>query len=151
MTTLYALLNRDAKAWWYHKQLRERGQTEEARKRERDSIKSDVDTLRKCIADGGYASIGRGGWGIHYHNGTLSGYGGIDSPEMQACLMLGIPIVNTRDADISVAYLACKMPIIAVGKAPDAPPWHGMSYAPLDYVFGKLSEAGALVYNWPKH
>ena len=44
-TTLLKLLRSDARGWWYHRQLRERGQTAEAIKLEHQSIRSSLRTL----------------------------------------------------------------------------------------------------------
>ena len=43
---VYRLLNADAQEWWYHQKLRAAGQAEEARKRERQSIRSAASQLR---------------------------------------------------------------------------------------------------------
>lgn len=118
MATIYSLLNKHTKNWWYHAKLRKEGNIQEARKRERQSIKDDIKTLRDCLkSPGGYASVGRGGWSVHYSNewgkGTLQGYGGMNEAMIQCCLKLGIPVVNTRDCDLEVAYNACKLPLVA--------------------------------------
>ena len=158
--SIYALLNKHTKSWWYHKQLRERGEAVEARKRERQSILDTVRTLRAALASpGGYAHVGRGGWSVHYAGagmtGSLQHYGGMEQPTIQCCLRLGLPIVNTLDCDIDVAYAACKLPMVAVDGKADSPaaepgkkPWHGMNYAPRAYVFAEYVRIGALIYNW---
>ncbi len=46
-------LRAETRAWWYHKALRERGETKEAGERERASIRSNLDTLRKTLGTTG--------------------------------------------------------------------------------------------------
>ena len=77
---IYRLLDQDARAWWYFKQLRRRGMRKEARKQERASIRSHVKDIREALANDGYFTQGRGGWALHIRDGkTLSGYGCDDS------------------------------------------------------------------------
>lgn len=92
------LLNRKAKAWWYHRQLREYGNIAEARRGEHRSLRDTVRTLRDGLRNGGFITIGRGGWSFHYAEGcTLSGYGGDEDDEtIQAAIALGIPVCDSR-------------------------------------------------------
>ena len=55
---VYSVLNQDAKRWWYNIKLRREGRTEEARKRERDSIRDDVLRLRSAQNGGGFGLVG---------------------------------------------------------------------------------------------
>ena len=155
MKTLYALLNKDAKSWWYHAQLRDRGQVEEARRRERESIRSTINSLRKCLAaPGGYMSVGRGGWTLHYGRGSsVQGYGRMDALDVQAAKLVGVPIINSLTIDDNTIYDVISLPMVAVDGNPDDPwdgdkPYGSMSYAPLEYVAAKYRELGAELHNF---
>ena len=52
-------LRTETRAWWAHVALRQRGEIEEAASRERQSIRSHLDIIRKTMAsDGAYTSTG---------------------------------------------------------------------------------------------
>ena len=51
--TIYALLDHNARRWWYHIELRKRGKVAEARRRERQSIRENVRTLHQALENGG--------------------------------------------------------------------------------------------------
>lgn len=59
--SVFRALRSDAREWWYHKDLRKRGQISEARQREHDSLRSNVRSLRQAIANGSFLTIGRTG------------------------------------------------------------------------------------------
>ena len=79
-------------------------------------------------------------------NATLSGYGGLDAPMPQACLMLGIPVLDTTAISDNLIMQSISFPMATNGQ-PDESPWGSMSYAPLDYVAGLYAAIGATVYN----
>ena len=45
-TAILTLLRHDARAWWYHAKLRTEGRTDEAQRKERESIRHAVEVLR---------------------------------------------------------------------------------------------------------
>lgn len=95
---IYRLLNREAKAWWYHAQLRASGDTAEARKRERASILDHTRMLRAAVL----CRVTRNGWSIETaeagQSSTVTGYGDETAAMVQACLHLGVPTIDTRTA-----------------------------------------------------
>lgn len=144
--TLYALLNRHAKAWWYHAELRATGHRIEARKRERDSIRSDINLLRAVLAvPGGHCGLGRGGASLYAKDRTLSG--GANDYYREVARLLGIPLIDSTTVPDKAIWETVSFPMVAVGRAPDPGPWHGFSYAPLDYVAGLYLALGATVEN----
>lgn len=144
--SLYADLNADAKAWWYHKDLRKAGNHKEARKRERNSILSSVQHLRSVKL----MVIGRGGWTLHLGpHDTVSGYGN-GFPYVDYCKCKGIPVINSLSVPEDKIYsVAFRAPLFAIGRAPDPEPWNGLSYAPISYVAKLYKDAGAEVWNIP--
>lgn len=86
------LLFQKARRWWYHQELRERGQIAEARRRERQSVRNNVERL----AEARVLHIGRGGWCL-YRDGRarLEGYGGADDLFVQAAICAGVPSFDT--------------------------------------------------------
>lgn len=95
---------------------------------------------------GGYLSIGRGGFTLHFGRSRLGGY---DCDRIkQLCIAAGLPVIDSRLAPIElVIKLSCSGPMIAVDCDPDPRPWHAMSYAPLGVVAAAYRRAGAEVFN----
>lgn len=102
---------------------------------------------RALATAGGYLSIGRGGFSLHFGRGAhLSGY---DCETVKAaCIAAGLPVIDSRMVDFAaVARLAVNGPMIAVGEPPSPPPFHAFSYAPLGVVAAAYRTAGAEVWN----
>jgi len=148
MPSLYNLLDTKARLWWYNIELRGRGNVDEARKRERASIRQSIRVLRQALANGGYCQVGRGGWVLYYTERLwLEHCGGINAEMVQACIKVGVPVINTltiSDRDISETI---GLSMIHLGKCGN-PPYNSMSYAPLAYVLPLYRALGATIYNW---
>ncbi len=143
---LYEILDREARRWWYHVRLREEGKVAEARRRERASIRSSMDRLRETLAGGGYLAIGRGGWTLYVSdNRTVSHYGGIDAPTPQACLLLGIPILDSTTIPDDRLLDLIRLPMVGIQRR-DPRPWGAMSCAPFGYVAARQVALGATLY-----
>lgn len=140
------LLEKNAKDWWYHKELRRQGKVEEAQKRERMSTRSILKDLKDAKANDGWCSVGRGGWTLHPRSGvTVSNYVGMDSCYPRACIMMGIPVIDSTtipDSEISQSIL---FPMAAIN--PDLPPWGSCSYAPVAVVAALYAAIGATLYH----
>ncbi len=143
MTSAYTLINTDCKAWWYHKDLRERNQHVEARKRERVSIKSTVRTFREAQKySAAYMSVGRGGMTFNYSpNARISG-GNIPF-YITMCHKFNIPVIDTRTIPDDKIVQTIKIPLIS--NTPDNPPYSWISYAPMEYVLARYRELGATI------
>lgn len=121
MTTVYSLLDGSTRSWWYHAKLRKEGRIAEARKRERQSIRNTVSMLRDALANGGYVRVAPFGTSIHYRDGaTASGYLGMDDPTVKACLLVGIPVIDTTTIpeDRRVKF-AVSEPMASMTEEPD--------------------------------
>lgn len=148
MPSLYSLLDTKARLWWHNKELRAKGNIEEARKQERASIRDSIRILRQALANGGYCQVGRGGWTLYYkEHSTLSHYGGINAEMVQACILVGIPVIDTMTISEQDIAKTIRLPMIHLGKC-DNPPYGSMSHAPLAYVLPLYRELGATIYNW---
>jgi len=108
-----------------------------------------TDIAAALATPGGYLSIGRGGFPLHYRDGaTLSGYG-CEAIKSQ-CIAAGLPIIDSRCVAFDVVVqLTLQGPLVAVGREPEPAPWHGLSYAPLHAVAIRYAAAGAEVWNIP--
>jgi hypothetical protein len=96
MSKLYSLLNKDTKDWWYHAELRRLGQAQEARRLERQSIRSSVKSIRQALTAKTSLTIYEHGWVLDLGpNATLSGHY-VKRPFLEACKYCGIPIVNKQ-------------------------------------------------------
>jgi len=79
---------------------------------------------------------------------TLQGYGGIKAAIPQCALKLGIPVIDSTVIDDDRIYDTLRFPMAVCRTAtPDDPPYHGLSYAPLEYVAKLYKELGADVHN----
>ncbi len=87
------LLFQKARAWWYHRRLREQGQVEEARKREKQSVRE----YAACIEKATVLHIGyEGRWTLYRRDGgSLSGRGGASDWFVRAALCAGVPAFDT--------------------------------------------------------
>lgn len=94
---IYKLLNREAKNWWYFRQLRQQGNDKEARKRERQSILNAVKTLRNAKR----LELRGARWSIQQTNSWLTGYYNADNETHYEIIAerLGLPIIDTRNVD----------------------------------------------------
>ena len=151
-TQLYGILNGDAKAWWYHAKLRRDGNVIEARRRERQSILDKVASLREALDNGGFLSIGRGGWSLNMsRHHRLIGYDtSVSFPIARACLLLGIPILDSTTIPDERILETIRMPMAVPEREADAEPgggYHGLSYAPFPVVARMYAGLGATVYN----
>ena len=149
---LYAALDSEARRWWYHRQLRDQGQTAEARDRERQSIRRALKTWRSVLAvEGGHVSVGLGGHTVHYAEGaTLSGYDNMQTPngDPQIAVRLGVPVIDTTTTRRGEAMAsAWKSPMVAVGRDPDAEPG-ALNFRPLAEVAAFKAQHGATLYNF---
>ena len=143
---LYRILNWDARRWWYHVELRRQGQFAEARRRERRSIRNTLADLREALKGGGYLAIGRGGWTLYISdNRRVEHYGGIAEPTPQACLHLGIPILDSTTIPDDRLVDLIRLPMVGIQRR-DARPWGSLSFAPFGYVAARQVALGATLY-----
>ena len=108
---------------------------------------------RHCRRSGdaeGHLSLGRGGFILHYGYGAmLSGYD-FDAIKTQS-IAAGLPVIDSRCVAFDVVVqLTLGGPLVAVGRAPEPAPWHGLSYAPLHAVANRYAAAGAEIWNIPE-
>lgn len=99
---LYSILNRDAKNWWYHKQLRSNGNVKAARQAERCFIKQRISDLRLALEVGSYITLGNYSNSLNFAehksgSGTCSKYiTGIDTESLLEYSKLGISVLDMR-------------------------------------------------------
>jgi hypothetical protein len=102
---------------------------------------------RALATAGGHLAIGRGGVTLHFDQGSrLSGCA--PGAIKEAAVAAGLPVIDSRDMPFEAVWrLAVQGPMVAVGRAPDPPPWHALAYAPLEAVAAAYRDAGAEVLN----
>ncbi|MBC8248111.1 MAG: hypothetical protein H8E90_00400 [Anaerolineales bacterium] len=148
-TRLYGILNARTKRWWYHRQIREQGRKEEARRRERAQIRDDVVRLRAALECGGFLISSWGGWVLHYgqRQRLQSSRSGLDGPIPQACLLLGIPVIDltTIPEDRIRAVLRLPSPDLLYDPEPPGG-YRSFHHAPFDYVTRLYIDLGATLY-----
>jgi len=150
VVAIYALLDASARVWWYHRQLRENGQITEARRRELASIRDHARDLRQAQENGGFLTVGRGGWTLHIARGhTLKGYGDVNDTIPQCALLLGLPIVDSTTISDEKITNTLGLPFPQVGAVPcsDAAGYGSFDPAPIEDVASLYRDLGATVYN----
>ena len=155
MKSIYSIVNHEAKAWWYHKKLREQGQTQEARKRERESIRSTIRTIRAARL----FSVGRGGFTVRLEPvrgknsvsyGSVTGHcAGRVYSELLARCRPEVPQYDTTEVDNPLTLLG--IPLLARGDNQEDEPneagaYGSMSYAPLGVILACYEARGSKVY-----
>lgn len=96
INTIYQMLDFNARSWWAHADLRKCGKVIEARKAERQSIKNDLETVRKAQ----YILVSNGRWVIVTgRHSNVSGYGWLNDPLILACILRGVPCVDYSEID----------------------------------------------------
>lgn len=108
-----------------------------------------ADIAAALATPGGHLSIGRGGFSLHYSNGSmLSGY--VCEAIKAQCIAAGLPVIDSRCIAFDVVVqLTLGGPLVAVGREPGPGPWHGLAYAPLHAVAIRYAAAGAEIRNIP--
>ncbi|OYV24520.1 MAG: hypothetical protein B7W99_01905 [Rhodospirillales bacterium 20-58-10] len=102
------------------------------------------------MVDGGHLSIGRGGYTLHYAQGsTLGGY---DVDNIKAlCIEAGLPVIDSRCVPFDlVADLAISGPMAAVGTAPRFFMSRAFSHVSLAEWVASYRAAGAEIHNMPE-
>lgn len=153
--SIYRLLNQNAKNWWYHKDLRKSGDNQEARKRERRSIKDAVRTIRNaCLF-----TVHDQGFSLNCQEGktksTLSGHsaGEVYSISLARCRP-EVPRIDRRGVGFRHrSALAIAGPMFGTDQV-DPPnedgTYGGFSYAPMR-VFLALNEMAGAKVHWGKY
>jgi hypothetical protein len=148
--TVRSFLNQDAKNWWYHAELRRQGQIREARRREHQSIRDNVKTLRLAIKNGGFITLGRGGWTLHISSGhTHSGYGCDDSGMVKAAIHLGLHGWDSRVIPDERIYETVGLPMAVPDKCVSANPDYmpeAFRFYPFAHVAPMYAALGAKVW-----
>lgn len=105
-------LRADARAWWYHRELRRSHQTREAVRRERESIRRGWETIQRGLASRGWVTYGYGGATFHYSpNARVDG---LHPYTLEAYEAAGIPILDLRGIDMdTLISIAVSGPIPA--------------------------------------
>ncbi|KPJ96744.1 MAG: hypothetical protein AMS18_00360 [Gemmatimonas sp. SG8_17] len=149
--SIYGILDREAKAWWYHAQLRRQGNVVEARKRERQSIRRDVEQFRSALECGGLLQIGKGGHVFYYHpHAHVSGYENADGHTAQCCRILGIPVLDVRPVVDRNPGFVWRAPLFRPGvrarSTCEVPDWMipGLGGAFKDYALAQQAGVGCL-------
>ena len=88
------LLFKSARRWWYHCKLRERGEVDEARRRERRSVQDHV----RYVEEATVLHVGRDGWTLYRHDGERlkQRAGCVNDLFVQAAIYAGVPVFNTN-------------------------------------------------------
>ncbi len=111
------------------------------------NVSDHADVIAQTLATaGGHLAIGFGDARLYNDAGWLSGC--VPDQIKAECIAAGVPVIDSRALPVDViCRLSVQGPMIAVGREPDPPPWHALSYAPLAQVAATYRNAGAEVLN----
>lgn len=147
------LLTQKAKAWWYHAELRKKGEHAEAEKREQASIAHNLDNLRNAT----WVHIGEFGQTIYqerkfrengHSDSKVELHGGWDNELIVCAYLAGVPIIDTTTVTMENRYKGLKLPLVAKHADDlDDPPYGPLDFAPLHVVALMWLELGATIYN----
>jgi|GEM_PF-952708 len=91
---VYRILSHKAKGWWWHIELRKRGQAQAARALERQDIRRCVKIIRSALRFEGICFAGENKYSLDYHSEGnrcwISGYDSADEGMPLCCRMVGI-------------------------------------------------------------
>lgn len=157
---LYSLLHQDARSWWYHAQLRRRGELDEARVKEREQVREQIKSLRLALENGGYATIARSGGNYTLTVGDGHTVSGHNERIIISAYLVGLPVLDFRSVDDVGAIMS--MPMAVIG---DQSHWHdniaddmkrlgdkyptSMSYVYLADYFQRAIAIGATIHHAP--
>lgn len=149
-TEVLRVLREEARSWWRHQDLRRSGETEEASRLERLTIRRDVEYLRTALSNpNAYVSCGGGGTILHLGLKTVSLYAPIERFPL-ACLAvrLGVPMVDLRPVDDLIAL--ANLPRVTMDGAVDPEPWTSSNWIPLTAYLNLVEPLGAQITNDPR-
>ena len=141
-------LRADARSWWAHRALRAAGETREAARRERASVRSALDVVRKALATrDAHVTIGLGVTTIHFGTGaTLTSHEPVETmATAQVLIRLGLPHIDLRP--VADPWTLFGLPMVAVGREADDGPWGPLSHAPLAVHAACAEALGARIGN----
>lgn len=148
-TEILRALRAEAQNWWAHKDLRAAGRIDEARARERTSIRGTVESLRAALTThDAYVCCGRGGTTVHYGGTTISSHGSLKHFAMaRIAIVLGLPFVDTQPVANPIRLIG--LPLVAGTSEVDPKPWGPMSRVPLTEYAARARALGAVTLNMP--
>ena len=144
------VLRADATAWWRYRELRRSGNVEEAKRRERASIRRDLGYLRKALSNpNAYVSCGGGGTILHLGLSWVSLYASVERfPLAHIAVRLGVPMVDIRPVKDVIAL--AKLPRVTMDGQIDPEPWGSSSRVPLTAYLNAAERLGACIVNDPR-
>ncbi len=157
---LLSLLRQDARRWWYHAQLRSRGEVDEARKRERDQVRDQIKELRLALVNGGYATIANSGGTYTLTVGDGHTVSGHNERIVLSAYLVGLPVLDFRNVDDIGAIITMPMPVIGnamywrdsiindMARLGDRYPT-SMSYVYIADYFERAKAIGATIHHAP--
>lgn len=143
--SLYTILNKDAMNWWHNIQLRKDGNIQEARQRERETIRRNVRNLRTAIENGGWVEVYDDRFLFQIRAGEqMSGLGKMDEPIVVAALLVGITVIDHGPIMEKNLF---QLPMPNPWRADRGKSWGPMSLCPLWHYISEVEKMGATVHN----
>lgn len=140
---LYRAIRDDARQWWYHAQLRQQGQVEEARKREIKSTRETIRNLRRAKEAGGYLTLNRLGGATLHVDQDVSVSGLHDGCRWVAKQTLRTIRLDGTSYEQVLAFL--RLPLIVTDDDPREPEPGFFGLQKLDQARPALAELGIRV------
>jgi hypothetical protein len=149
-TGVLRVLRATAASWWRHKELRQTGQTRQAKRLERQTVLRDLGYLKQAASlPNAQVICGEGGTFIHLGWTTVSTVAPIERfPLAALAVARGTPFIDIRPVTDVIAI--ANLPRVARDGSVDPEPWGpGSSVSLLTYI-DMVEGLGARILNDPR-
>ena len=149
-TGVLRVLRAAAASWWRHKELRRTGQTEPARRLEREAILRNLGYLRQAaILPYAHVTCGEGGTFIHLGWTTVSTFAPIERfPLAALAVARGTPFIDIRPITDVIAF--ANLPRVTRDGSTDPEPWGSRRNVSLTTYLDLVEQLGATIVNDPR-
>lgn len=149
-TGVLRVLRATAASWWRHNELRRTGQTQQAKRLERQTVLRDLGYLKQAaLLPNAHVICGEGGTFIHLGWTTVSTVAPIERfPLATLAVARGTPFIDIRPVTDIIAF--ANLPRVTQDGSVDPEPWGpGRSVSLNDYI-DMVEKLGARIANDPR-
>ena len=149
-TGVLRVLRATAASWWRHKELRQTGQTGQARKLERETVLRDLGYLKQAaLLPNAHVICGEGGTFLHLGWTTVSTLAPIERfPLATLAVARGTPFIDIRHVTDVIAF--ANLPRVARDGSVDPELWGPGKSVSLTTYIDMVEKLGARITNNPR-
>jgi len=149
-TCVFRDLRATAASWWRHRELRRTGETEQAKRLERQSVLRDLGYLRQAaLLPNAHVICADGGTFLHLGWTTVSTLAPIERfPLAALAVARGTPFIDIRPISDVIAF--ANLPCVARDGSVDPDPWGPGRSVSLTTYIDMVEGLGARILNDPR-